>query len=341
MKSFETSSYLSQLKQLRKIADVALKRYQLKVKQVKFIYHGENTTYKVVANEGIFLLRIHRKNYHSKAAILEELNWLKRLAKQTNNIQKPLVSKNGLLVEEVTNDTLKLTRCCSLLSWQQGIIKDKSISPDDMRAVGLLTAQLHKSTVGKKVKHRNYWTLDGLLSEKSRFGSYKNLQAELTDNQYKIIDKCRKMAFKKIRQYQLKEPYKLALIHSDLHFSNIVWSKNIPIPIDFDDSGYGFYMYDIAVTLSSIDYHLFKKDKRKDKQLFVESLFKGYTSIKNLSTADINILPYFKLASNLTNFSWLYDRKSNPFLFEKFKKGKQKRINYYKKVLCNGPQPLY
>lgn len=335
MKSFETLSYLSQLRQFRKLAYAALQQYPVKVKQVKFINHGANTTYKVLAKEGIFLLRVHRENYHTKAAINEELIWLQKLSKQNHQVPEPLVSKNELLVEEVTNEIAGISRFCSLLSWQEGKKKGNSLSMANMYATGLLTAQLHKHTVGKKVKHRNYWTLDGLLNEDSKFGSYKSLQAE---KQYSILDECRKLTFKKIKQYQRKHPEKSALIHADMHFGNIVWRNNTPIPIDFDDCGYGFYMYDLAVTLVSM--HPLFKDEKNNQRAFAESFLEGYSSVQNLTTDDIDILPYFKLTRNLGMFLWLYHRISIPYLFEYFKKGKTQKIAYFKKALNKGPDPL-
>jgi len=339
MKSFETSSYLSQMRQLRNLANKALTQYPLKVKQIKFINREENTTYKVIAEEGVFLLRIHRVNYHSKAAILEELSWLKRLSNKMENIQEPIVSKNGLLVEEVTNLSTSFSSYCSLLTWRNGVIRGKSLSTKNIYAAGILTAELHQNTTKIKVKHRDYWTLEGMLNEQTRFDSFKKLQTELTKDQYDILDKCRKLIFKKIKQYQDKHPEKLALIHADLHFGNIVWQKNNPIPIDFDDCGLGFHMYDIAVTLRWIE-PLFKGHKKK-KQTYTESLLEGYASKQNLTKADIAILPYFKLTRNLSLFLWLNEVKDNPLLYEYFKKIKQKRINYYKKVLNEGPDELY
>lgn len=340
MKSFETSSYLSKLRKLRKLAETALKQYPIKVKQLQFINHGENTTYKVIAAEGIFLLRIHRTNYHSKAAILEELKWLECLSKKMKNIQKPLLSKNGLLVETVTNEEVAVTRFCSLLSWKHGIMKTKSLTVKNMYATGLLTAELHKNSAKIKVKHRNYWTVEDMLNEDTRFDSFKNLQSELTKNQYDILDKCRKMTFKKIKQYQDKYPEKLSLIHADLHFGNIIWRKNEPIPIDFDDCGIGFHMYDISVSLTGAD-NLFRGPKKSERQAYVESLLEGYASTQNLTKADIDILPYFKLTRNLSILLWMNERKDNPFIYEHLKKTKQKRINYYKKVLKDGPNGIY
>lgn len=344
MKSFETASYLSQVRQLRKLAETALKQYPIQVKQLKFINHGENTTYKVLAKEGVFLLRIHRSNYHTKAAILEELAWLKRLSKKMDNIQKPMLSKNGLMIvealNEATNKAAGISRYCSLLTWQDGVMRGKSLSIENMYATGLLTAQLHQNTAKIKVKHRNYWDLEGLLSEDAKFGSIKNMQTDLTKNQYDIVEKCRKITFKKIKQYQAKYPEKQSLVHADLHFGNIVWDKNKSIPIDFDDCGFGFHMYDLAVSLGSAD-NLFVGDKKSEQQVYVESLLEGYTSKQNLSKADIDILPYFKLTRSLVMFAWMHDRKDNPVLFEYFKKGKQKRVNYYKKVLKDGPNSLY
>ncbi|MFK8013634.1 MAG: phosphotransferase enzyme family protein [Marinicellaceae bacterium] len=335
-----TNSYLSQVRQLRKVAISAIKMYPIDILQLKFINHGENTTYKIISKQGNFLLRIHRKNYHSKNAILEELSWIMHLSESTDFIQKPISSKNGLLVEEVTIGETLDTRLCSVLTWIDGNLKFRSLTQKSLFNTGLLAGKLHKNAIKQKVVHRNYWDSEGLLGKNASFGSLQSLRPEIKEAEYKILEACRKMTFSKIDYYNKNNPHKSSMIHADLHFGNIVWKKDEPIPIDFDDCGFGPHMYDLAVILKGFD-NIFKHSHKKDQKPFVESLFEGYSTNQDLSKEDIDILPYFKITRSLVMLGWQYGRKDNPSIFKYFKKNLQFHLKYFEKVLNKGPDSLY
>ena len=43
------------------------------------------------------------------------------------------------------------------------------------------------------------------------------------------------------------------LIHADLHYENVLFHHGVARAIDFDDCGWGFYLYDVAVTLWELE----------------------------------------------------------------------------------------
>src|SRR4029450_890805 len=43
------------------------------------------------------------------------------------------------------------------------------------------------------------------------------------------------------------------LIHGDLHHKNVLFHRGEARAIDFDDCGWGFHLYDLAVTLSELE----------------------------------------------------------------------------------------
>ena len=340
MENNSPKSYLSQVRYLRKVATAALKMYSIEVLKLKFINHGENTTYKIISKQGNFLLRIHRKNYHSKNAILEELEWLRQLSENTDLIQKPLASIKDLLVEEITIDGPSDSRFCSVLTWVEGQMKYRSLSQDSMFKAGQLAGKLHSSASKLKVKHRNYWSPEGLLGSHAKLGSIRHLKSLIKKEEYEVLEECRKLTLDKIENYTSRNPHKSTMIHADLHFGNIIWTKNQAIPIDFDDCGFGPHMYDLMI-IAGLSDNLFKSSPKKIKKLFIESLLKGYSSIQNLSKDDLDILPYFKLTRQLAMTGWAYERRDNPYIFDHLKKKLKTDIPYFDKVLKKGPDTLY
>lgn len=329
--SFLLSSHRAQVLRLRKLATEALRRYSLgKDVQLKFIFHGENTTFKITTNKGkSYLLRIHRLDYHTKKGILEELKWLSQLSQKTDiPVQKPILSKNNCFIEEVAVPEVYGTRFCDVLTWVDGKMKKKSASELDFHKVGVLTGKLHRSTDSIKKTKRIYWDSKGLVGVDSKFGNTKEVQAGLT--RYKTdFEEIRKILFKKIRHYENKNPSKMCLIHADLHFGNLVWQDGLPVPIDFDDCGYGFKVYDLAVVEFSSMKHL-QGLKESDRKKCIDQLHEGYLSQSSLSDSDFKMLPAFLLARKLALLTWMYHRKDNPMLQERFKKSVAPFMKYLK-----------
>ena len=62
--------------------------------------------------------------------------------------------------------------------------------------------------------------------------------------------------FEKIENFYQKiahDPSVFGLIHSDLHFENVIENGEDLLPIDFDEVAYGHYLLDIAITFNEIE----------------------------------------------------------------------------------------
>ena len=142
-KSFAQSSYLAQVRRLRLLAKAALTRYPLRVRKIEFINHGENATFQVFAAGGRkYLLRICRNDYHTRPALLEELQWLSHLGRRGLKVPKPVRSKTGHLVETAEHPDFPEGRNCCLFDWIEGNFVQKSLNPHHMFQVGQILADL-------------------------------------------------------------------------------------------------------------------------------------------------------------------------------------------------------
>jgi len=270
---FNSATYLSQVRRLTSLAKDALKEFSVKKYELKFINHGENTTFKILTKKQNFLLRIHCRSHRSQLAFLEELKWLDFLSKRTSiPVQKPVQTKSGRYLVKINNSKVGHFRYCDLLEWQNGYIKNKK-APTTFFEVGNLIGKLQCNTI--KSKHRFYWDTNGLLGKKATLGGVAALAAEYP----KHIDELnllRRQLFKKVKSYEKKNSDKLSLIHADLHFGNMIWRKNTICPIDFDDCGYGLNMYDLAVTLAQSSRY-FDRVGKKESLKSKEALLDGYS----------------------------------------------------------------
>lgn len=337
---FNEASYLTQVRRLRQLAKAVLKKYPIKSYDLHFINHVENTTFKVITPRKSYLLRLHRRGYHSRSAILEELIWLKNLSETTHiPVQQPILSKRNQLIEQQGTSKVP-SRYCSLLEWQSGRIRFHSLTPQNFQHIGELIALLHKSTFSKKVKHRKYWTSEGLLGDQATCGSLHPFK-ELYPKIYPDLEKCRNLVFKKISSYQRKNPSKLLMIHADFHFGNIIWSGSKALPIDFDDCGLGIHLYDLAVTMNALSSStIFKGVKNEKSRRAANSLLEGYSTISNLSKEDLKTLPYFILTRKLMTLAWCNDRRDNPGIAKYLDEFMKKYMRDFRKFLINGPSHI-
>jgi Ser/Thr protein kinase RdoA (MazF antagonist) len=91
------------------------------------------------------------------------------------------------------------------------------------------------------------------------------------------------------------------MIHADLHASNVVVQGSRLHIIDFDDSGFGWHAYDLAVALD----HL--RDSPQYTQL-KSSLLDGYTDVRQIATQEIDMVELFLAVRSLASIGWISAR---------------------------------
>jgi len=87
------------------------------------------------------------------------------------------------------------------------------------------------------------------------------------------------------------------LIHSDLYPENVLFKAGKAFPIDFEDCGFGYWMWDIAVALCQ---WAWDSDWKRMSDAFRE----GYTQIRNLPEAQWAQLDLFVATQFATMLLW-------------------------------------
>ncbi|MBS0289765.1 MAG: phosphotransferase [Proteobacteria bacterium] len=333
MVTFEQASYLSKVKRLRALAEIALGDYPIKVRSIEFIKLSANAIFRVTDNKNKqFQLRINPKIFHNEPAIYEEIKWLNHIKNKTNIlVPTPIKNNYGKFAIECFHPMMSSPRFCTLFEWLPGKTKWKTINESYALNLGKLISQLQESGRHLNIKHRIYWNADSLVgTSKAKFYNIEKLH-DVTPNQQKLITQARKVTHHKLKQYEKLHKEKYGLIHGDMQPNNILVNKGKYAVIDFDDCGMGLYGVDLGTALCAFE-HVAEGNERKNFQSLQDSLLHGYAEHMPLTQQDINLLPYFMLSIKLMTIAWLEIRRDNPQVRGYYQIAVNRAIEFYKKI---------
>lgn len=322
---FDSLTYRQQINAFKKLVRLAIDKYPLKVKEIKFIHYGENATFKIKDTKNkSYLVRVCRNGYHTDKALNEELAWLSRLNKVKKlQVPCPVANTKGQLFTKVQLENVIEPTNLVLFKWTEGRFIENKFTLAHAEQLGELIGILHSSVRGHHVKHRRYWNADGLLSKGAKLGDL--WQLSIPKGKHQKILKLRKQIYDKLNKYEKKYPKKLGLIHADLHTGNFFFNKKGIVTIDFDDCGLGFFAYDLAIPFMVID----RTDKlsQQNKNDLKQAILKAYRQYCEFSELDEKLIEVCIQARMLIMLAWLRKRSSIPRLKKYFKVHLKKVLN--------------
>jgi Ser/Thr protein kinase RdoA (MazF antagonist) len=248
--------YRAQIAKMRRVAVRALASYPVDVSRLRFVSHGENTTFRVTSPTTDYLLRVHRPNRHGRGvdsaeAIRSELQWLEALRDSADvSVPAPVRTRDGGMT--VTAGETEV-RVCSLLRWMDGRIRNASPHPVHLQRLGHAMAKLHDHAERWAIPPgftRMRWDREGFFGDRMEYGGVGSADC------WNLLPTGVRGAFHRVEDRvattmaELGEgPDAFGLIHADLHLENALFAGDGVRLIDFDDCGFGYWLYDIAVSL--------------------------------------------------------------------------------------------
>ena len=302
-----------------KLAEEAIKHWDVEVKSINLHLQSENTVFKVEGLDGnTYALRIHRKGYHD----LEELNsehvWTSSLSNAGLLVPEAVVTRSGEAYTSVSILNSSEYRYVGLVKWIEGTIlndlildlEEKDVS-DVYESLGNVIAKFHKATIAwekpKDFKRHSFDT-DGFLGSKPFWGRFWEAQNATTREREKLS-----LIRNNITEILSKLPRDInsfGMIHADLHSKNVlIQGKSLSV-IDFDDSGFGWYGFDLAVAIwDRLDFtatgcHF---------DIAYKSLIRGYLEERPNTKDIIETIPTFLLMRTLMIIRWIEDRPESGY----------------------------
>jgi Ser/Thr protein kinase RdoA (MazF antagonist) len=275
IEDWDSLSRQAQLVRLRRLGCTALGVFGIEGARMTLLRHEANTTFRVQTAGGVYVLRISRPQVHTAQTIESEMAWLSALRRETDLVvPEPVPSGDGSFVVLASDAGVPVPHACVLMRWLDGRFSDRRLAPVQLRRVGILEARLHQ--------HADRWTPPpgflrprvDTLSDAGKIASVAGSAAgglvgdhptrEDADRGLRLVEELvsadSAALFAEALEVVWATTRKLAampgsfgLIHGDLHYENFLFHHGAVRAIDFDDCGWGFHLYDLAVTLWELE----------------------------------------------------------------------------------------
>lgn len=290
------------------LAAVAVKHWGGTLRPPRLVNNRENIVFEALLAGGEHVaLRLHRPGYQSRAAILSELGWTTRLAEAGFPVPRPLRAGDGAPVAEAGG------RLASCVSWLEGspvgssgeaLAGSPAAQAQVYRELGALIARLHAATDAAGLPEgfeRPAWDAAGLLGDDPLWGRFWENPA-FSAEEARLIQTVRQRARDDLTRLRA-EGADYGAIHADVMRENVLIHGDGLALIDFDDSGWGFRMYDLGTALV-------QSLEEPNLALLADALVAGYRTRRALSDADAQRLPLFVLLRCLASAGWIMTRSA-------------------------------
>ena len=288
----------------------------------------ENAVYRVAdrATGGKCVVRVHRAGYHSDAELRSEWQWIGSLSEY--GVLTPVLrySRNNRMFEIVESPEVPEPLQVDIVDWiegqqlgsvEEGLEGTEQEIRGQFMTLGSIMAKMHNLA-----EHwdepagfiRHSWDVDGLTGDRPFWGRFWELPALSPWQKDRMIE-VRDKLHAELTELG-KPPDKYGLIHADLLFENLLVSEDGVRVIDFDDCGYGWYLFDLVTSiffLHGTDHFAMAK----------EALITGYRQHRPLTDEHLAWLPIMLMARATTYLGWMHTRSETetaremtPFIIE-------------------------
>ncbi len=294
------------------VAERALACWGLEGARIDLLKHRENTVYRVTAPDGTrSAMRVRRPGYRSDAELESELVWLMSLRSVGIGTTEVRPCLDGAAFAHVETEALPAGRQCDVLAWvegkplgsiEEGVALEGEALADAYRRLGELLARIHdhgESWQAPESFTRIAWDEEGYFGRKALLGWYGDLEI-LSKGERDLLDRAREATAEALGAFG-KSPDRYGLIHGDLLPENVFLDGDHLSLIDWDDSGFGWHVDDIATAMLV---HL----DRPTLPAALGAMVEGYRRRRALPEDHLAMLPFLWMARGLSYVGWAHSR---------------------------------
>jgi Ser/Thr protein kinase RdoA (MazF antagonist) len=294
----------------------ALAAFGVEPAALRFVNLSENVTFRATDGRdgSLLVLRLHRPWYHTIAELRSEHEWTRALVQAGIAAPEPLLTTAGENFAQVEIAATGERRWAGLARWRKGELladvvareTDSAANARHFARIGAIMAAMHDQATGWTPPagfQRHALDADGLMGPEPFWGPFWDHPIFSPAEREMLLATRDRLHAALVRYGQSARTF--SLIHADLHPSNVLIAGANAAVIDFDDAGFGWHQYDLAVALIAYQDH-------PDFAVFRDACIAGYRSVRAISDADLALLPMFQLIRDMKQIGWFHQRPELP-----------------------------
>jgi Ser/Thr protein kinase RdoA (MazF antagonist) len=264
---------------------------------------SENHTYRVEDPESGsgYALRVHRPGYRTSPQIESELEWIDALrADGAVDTCVAVAGTDGERVVEVRVDE-RAARNVVLFEWLPGVAPDPegADAVAGFRTLGAVSARMHahaRAWSRPPGFDRPPWDYEHTLGAGGHWGAWQD-GLGIGPEERALLDRLDATIAARLGAYGRGDD-RFGLVHADIRLANLLVDGGHVRVIDFDDCGFGWFMYDFATSVSFMEDHPRVPELR-------DAWLEGYRSVAPLGAADEAELDTLVMLRRLLLVAWI------------------------------------
>jgi Ser/Thr protein kinase RdoA (MazF antagonist) len=292
---------------------------------------------------------MNRPGVHTAATVASELAWLDALHRDVRlGVPVPVATLDGQIVIEVGGGDLPGSRVAALFRWLDGRFVDAGLRSAHAGAIGRLMAALQDHaaswtatkgferprvdtlTTPGKVASIASVPLDGEVPAHDDEGAAAELVAGLVSQQDSGTVRDAVAIVRRTTAALAADGEGTGLLHADLHQDNVLFAAGTAKAIDFDDCGWGFWLYDLAVPLLELQ-------GRPAYPVLRDALLAGYGARRPLPRDADRHIAAFMLLRRLQLLLWIIESREHPAFRDEWQPWAREELDALRVALAAQP----
>jgi Ser/Thr protein kinase RdoA (MazF antagonist) len=267
---------------------------------VRLLNVSENATYLVEDPEaGPSVLRVHRLGYHTEAEIASELAWMDALRAEAGvRTPRVLPALDGRRIVTSADEATGQRRNCVRFEFLPGTEPADDSLPH-FAELGEITARMHRHARQWRRPagfSRFHWDYDAAFGRQARWGRWQH-GIGVGPAEREVLGRLDSCLRKRLAEFGTG-PERYGLVHADTRLANLLVDGGRVSVIDFDDSGFSWYLYDAGTSVSFFEHQPHVPD-------LLDAWLTGYRRVLGLPAADEAEIRTFILYRRLLLVAWI------------------------------------
>ncbi len=269
--------------------------------KVDLLNVSENATFLVSDPEaGPSVLRVHRLGYHTEQEIASELAWMDALRAEAGvRTPRVLAARDGRRIVTVAERGGTAARHCVRFEFLPGTEPEGQLTSGHFAELGAITARMHRHARGWSRPAwftRFHWDYPAAFGAQARWGHWQD-GIGVGPAERQVLTRLDDVLRARLAAFGTG-PARYGLVHADTRLANLLVHDGSVSVIDFDDSGFSWYLYDLGTAVSFFEHS-------PEVPALVDSWLAGYRQAGQLPAEDQAEIWTFIMFRRLLLVAWI------------------------------------